>query len=143
MFRLHLFFYKQSVYQKLALRWHIAKQFSELNLFLLSSNKNYRLKTSRAFYCNKKCCWIHYATPRKPPSKNVQLRQYVTKKWFFICSCVSNSSFCFQYYFGRPLHGISFPLNYRKGGFFSKKCFSLGDTFWGEDLKGDCSAWRD
>ena len=38
-FRLHLFFYKQSVYKKLALGWHIAKQFSGLNLFLVSNNK--------------------------------------------------------------------------------------------------------
>ena len=53
MFQLHLFFYKQLVYEKLALGWQIAEQFSGLNLFLLSNNKNYRLKTSEDFYCNK------------------------------------------------------------------------------------------
>ena len=52
-FRLHLFFYEQLVYNKLALGLQIAKQFSGLNLFSLSNNKNYRLKTSGVFYCNK------------------------------------------------------------------------------------------
>ena len=47
------FFYKQPAYKKLALGWQIAKKFSRLNHFLLSNNKNYRLKTSGVFYCNK------------------------------------------------------------------------------------------
>ena len=42
-------FYKQSVYKQLALGWQNAKQLSGLNLFSLSSNKNYRLKKSGVF----------------------------------------------------------------------------------------------
>ena len=53
MFRLHLFFYKQPVNKKLSLEWQIAKQFSGLNFFSLSNNKNYGLKMSGVFYCNK------------------------------------------------------------------------------------------
>ena len=33
MFRLHLLFYEQPVYKKLAFGWQIAKQFSGLNFF--------------------------------------------------------------------------------------------------------------
>ena len=33
MFRLHLLFYEQPVYKKLAFGWQIANQFSGLNLF--------------------------------------------------------------------------------------------------------------
>ena len=47
------YFLQATVYKKLALGWQIAKHFSGLNLFSLSSNKNYRLKTSGVFYCNK------------------------------------------------------------------------------------------
>ena len=53
MFRLHLFFCKQPVYKKLALRWQIAKQILGLNLFSLNNNENYGLKTGGVFYCNK------------------------------------------------------------------------------------------
>ena len=68
MFRLHLFFYKQRVYKRLALRCQIAKQLSGLNLFSLSNNKIYRLKTSGVFYCNKhNAVEIHYAAQTKPP----------------------------------------------------------------------------
>ena len=41
---LHLGFYKQPVYQQLALAWQTAKQLSWLNPLSLSSNKNYSLK---------------------------------------------------------------------------------------------------
>ena len=44
-FRLRLFFCKQ-----LALGWQISKQLSELNLFSLSSKKNYRLNKSGVFH---------------------------------------------------------------------------------------------
>ena len=50
---IHLLFYKQPVYKQLALGWKIAKQISELNLLSISSNKNYRLKKSGVFLCNK------------------------------------------------------------------------------------------
>ena len=49
-----IFLYKQSVYKQLALGWQIAKQLSGLNPFSLSNNKNYRLKKSRVFLCNKR-----------------------------------------------------------------------------------------
>ena len=42
------FFYKQ-----LALRLQIAKQLSRLNPFSLRNNKNYRLKKTGVFICNK------------------------------------------------------------------------------------------
>ena len=48
------FFYKQPVYKQLALGWQIAKQISEFNSFSLSNNKNYRLKKSGAFFCNRR-----------------------------------------------------------------------------------------
>ena len=41
--RIHLFFTKQLVYEKVALRWQIPKQLSGLNLLSLSNNKTYRL----------------------------------------------------------------------------------------------------
>ena len=47
-------FHKQSVYKQLALGWQIAKKLSGLNLFSLSNNKNYRLKKSEVFLCNKR-----------------------------------------------------------------------------------------
>ena len=47
------FFYKQPVYNQLALRWQIAKQFSELNPLSLRNNNNCRLKKSGVFLCNK------------------------------------------------------------------------------------------
>ena len=40
------FFYKQPVYNQLALGWKIAKQLSGLNPLSLSNCKNYRLKKS-------------------------------------------------------------------------------------------------
>ena len=43
------FFYKQPVYEQLALGWKIAKQLSGINPLLLSNNKNYRLKKSGVF----------------------------------------------------------------------------------------------
>ena len=47
---LHLvFFYKQPVYEQLALTWKIAKQLSGLNPLSLSNNKNYRLKKNGVF----------------------------------------------------------------------------------------------
>ena len=49
-FSKHLFFfYKQPVYEQLALGWKIAKQLSGINPLLLSNNKNYRLKKSGVF----------------------------------------------------------------------------------------------
>ena len=55
MFKVHLFFYKQPVYNQLSLGWEIAKQLSELNPLLISNNKNYRLKKSSEFFpCNKR-----------------------------------------------------------------------------------------
>ena len=45
---LQLVFYKQPVYQQLALTWHFAKQLSGLNSFSLSNNKNYSLKVTFA-----------------------------------------------------------------------------------------------
>ena len=42
-------FYKQPVYKQLAIRWEIVKQFSGLNPFSISSNKNYGLKESGVF----------------------------------------------------------------------------------------------
>ena len=44
-----IFFYQQLVYKQPALRWQIAKQLSGLKHFLVSNNKNYRLKNSGAF----------------------------------------------------------------------------------------------
>ena len=46
---MHLFFYKQPVYEQLALGWQAAKQLSGLKPFSLSNNKNYRLTKSRIF----------------------------------------------------------------------------------------------
>ena len=44
-----VFFYKEPVFKRLALRWQIAKQLSVLNPFSLRNNKNNRLKKSGAF----------------------------------------------------------------------------------------------
>ena len=46
---LTLFLYKQLVYKQLVLGWEIAEQFSGLNFFSLSNNKNYRLRKSKVF----------------------------------------------------------------------------------------------
>ena len=43
------FIYKQPVYKQLSLGCQIAKQFSGLNPFSLSNNKNYRLKKNWVF----------------------------------------------------------------------------------------------
>ena len=43
------FFYKQLVYKQPTLRWQIVRQLSGLNPFLLSNNKNYKLKKSGVF----------------------------------------------------------------------------------------------
>ena len=48
------FFYKQPVYKQLALGWHFAKQLSWFKPLSLSNNKNYRLKKSGVFLCNKR-----------------------------------------------------------------------------------------
>ena len=45
---LHLVFYKQPVYKRLALTWQIAKQLSGLNPLSLSNNKNYSLNVTSA-----------------------------------------------------------------------------------------------
>ena len=50
---IHLFFYKQPVHKQLVLGWEIAKQLSGLNTLSLSNSKNYRLKESGVFPCNK------------------------------------------------------------------------------------------
>ena len=50
MFKVHLFFYKEPVYNQLSLGWEIAKQLSELNPLLISNNKNYSLKKSGEFF---------------------------------------------------------------------------------------------
>ena len=44
----HLVFYKQPVYEQLALAWPIAKQLSGLNPLSLSNNKNYSLNVTSA-----------------------------------------------------------------------------------------------
>ena len=49
-----IFFYKQRISKQLALRWQIAKQLSGPNPLFLSDNKNYRLKESGVFLCNKR-----------------------------------------------------------------------------------------
>ena len=43
----------QPVYKQPARGWQTAKQISGLNALLLSNNKNYRLKESAIFLCNK------------------------------------------------------------------------------------------
>ena len=77
---------------RLALRCQIAKQFSGLNLFSLSNNKIYRLKTRGVFYCNKhNAVEFIVLLKRNLPSKNVQLRQYLVEKQSFIYIFVSTS----------------------------------------------------
>ena len=49
-----LIFPKQPVYEQLAPGWQIAKQLSVLNPLLLSNNRNYRLKESGVFLCDKR-----------------------------------------------------------------------------------------
>ena len=44
-----IFFYKEPVYEQLALGWQITKKLSGLNPLSLSSNKTYRLKKSVVF----------------------------------------------------------------------------------------------
>ena len=41
------------VYKKLTLGWQIAKQLSGFNRLSVSNNKDYRLKKSGGFFCNK------------------------------------------------------------------------------------------
>ena len=48
------FFYKQLVIKQLALGWQIAKQLSGLSPVSLSKKKNYRLRKSGVFFCNKR-----------------------------------------------------------------------------------------
>ena len=45
---LHLVFYKQPVYEQLALAWQIAKQLSGLDPLSLSNNYNHSLKVTSA-----------------------------------------------------------------------------------------------
>ena len=45
----YTFFYKQPVYEQVALGWQIAKQHPGLKPLSLSNNKNYRLKKSEIF----------------------------------------------------------------------------------------------
>ena len=45
---LHLVFYKQPVYEQLALAWQIAKQLSGLDPVSLSNNYNHSLKVTSA-----------------------------------------------------------------------------------------------
>ena len=47
-------FYKQPVYNQLALGWQIAKQLSGLNPVSLSNNENYRLRKSGVFPLQRK-----------------------------------------------------------------------------------------
>ena len=47
--QIRLFYFKQPVYEQLALRWQIAQQFSGLNSLSLNSNENYILKKSGVF----------------------------------------------------------------------------------------------
>ena len=46
-------FYKQLVHKQLALGCQTGKQLSCLSIFLVRNNKNYRLKKSKVFLCNK------------------------------------------------------------------------------------------
>ena len=48
-FQCTYFFYKQPVYKQLAIGWEIAKRLGQ-TLFLLSNNKNYRLKKNELFH---------------------------------------------------------------------------------------------
>ena len=48
------FFYKQLVQKQPALGWQTSKQLTELNSLSLSNNKNYGLKKSGIFLCDKR-----------------------------------------------------------------------------------------
>ena len=74
-----IFLNKKPVYKQLALGWQIAKQLSGLKPLSLSHSKNYRLKKTDFFLCNKRETAVKQTLYQNPPASKALLGKFLNQ----------------------------------------------------------------